>query len=131
MLYVKRGLDKDLAMEVAKQLSARDRLGAHLRDELGIDQAALSHPIRAAWVSALSFAAFALVPIVALLTAPSGLRIPAIAATSLVSLATLGALGAHLGGARILRASLRVAIGGATAMAVTAAIGRLLGVSAG
>ena len=127
-IYVKRGLDKDLAMKVAEQLSVRDRLGAHMRDELGIDQAALSRPMQAAWISAASFASFAMVPIVALLAAPSLLRIPAIAGLSLASLAALGALGGHLGGAPPRRASLRVAVGGAMAMAVTATIGWILSI---
>ena len=127
-IYVTRGLDKDLAMKVAKQLSVRDRLGAHMRDELGIDQTALSRPIQAAWISAASFASFAMVPIVALLAAPSLLRIPAIAGLSLASLAALGALGGHLGGAPPRRASLRVAVGGAMAMAVTATIGWILSI---
>lgn len=131
MIYVKRGLEKDLAMKVAEQLSASDRLGAHMRDELGIDQASLARPLQAAWISAASFAAFAVVPIVSLLVAPAPLRIPAIAAISLVSLAALGAFGGHLGGAPLVRASMRVTLGGALAMAVTAAIGRILGVSVG
>jgi VIT1/CCC1 family predicted Fe2+/Mn2+ transporter len=128
-IYVKRGLDKDLAMKVAEQLSIRDRLGAHMRDELGIDQAALSRPIQAAWTSAASFASFAMVPIAALLAAPSLFRIPAIAGLSLASLAALGALGGRLGGAPPGRAALRVAIGGALAMAVTAIIGWILSIS--
>jgi VIT1/CCC1 family predicted Fe2+/Mn2+ transporter len=131
MIYVNRGLDQALAMKVAEQLSARDRLGAHLRDELGIDPAALARPMQAAWISAASFASFAVVPIVALLIAPTTLRIPMIAALSLVSLAALGAFGGRLGGAPIGRAALRVTIGGALAMAVTAAIGRLFGVVTG
>ncbi len=131
MIYVKRGLEKELAMRVAEQLSAHDRLGAHMRDELGIDHASLARPMQAAWISAVSFASFAVVPIAALLVAPAALRIPMIAALSLVSLAALGAVGGHLGGAPLGRASLRVTVGGALAMAVTAAIGRLLGVTAG
>ena len=131
MIYIKRGIDKDLAMKVAEQLSARDRLGSHMRDELGIDQASLSRPMQAAWISAASFAAFAVVPIVALLIAPTALRIPMIAAFSLMSLAALGAFGGHLGGAPLGRAALRVTIGGALAMIVTALIGRILGVSIG
>jgi len=130
-IYVKRGLDKDLAMQVAEQLSAHDRLGSHMRDELGIDQASLARPMQAAWISAVSFATFALIPIAALLVSPAALRLPMIAALSLASLAALGALGGHLGGAPVIRASLRVTVGGALAMAVTAAIGRLLGVSLG
>jgi len=62
-IYMKRGLEKELAMRVAEQLSARDRLGAHMRDELGIDQHSLARPLQAAWISAASFASFALVPI--------------------------------------------------------------------
>jgi VIT1/CCC1 family predicted Fe2+/Mn2+ transporter len=130
-IYRKRGLDADLAMEVAIQLSAHDRLGAHLRDELHIQPTALARPVLAASVSAASFASFALVPIVALLLAPVTERIPTIAALSLLSLAALGAFGAHLGGAPLGRAALRVTIGGALAMGMTAAIGRLLGVSVG
>jgi len=94
MIYVKRGLEMELAKKVAEQLSAHDRLGAHMRDELGIDQTALSRPMQAAWISAVSFAAFAGVPVAALLLAPAALRIPMIAALSLVSLAVLGALAA-------------------------------------
>jgi vacuolar iron transporter family protein len=118
-------------MKVAEQLSKRDRLGAHMRDELGIDQKSLSRPMQAAWISAASFALFAVVPIAALLVAPAGFHIPLIAALSLVSLAALGAFGGYLGGAPMGRASLRVTLGGALAMAVTAIIGRILGVSVG
>ena len=130
LIYVKRGLDQDLAMKVAQQLSARDRLGAHMRDELGIDQAFLARPLQAAWISAASFGLFAMVPIVALLVAPANFRIAMIAVFSLVSLAALGGLGGHLGGAPMGRAALRVTIGGTLAMAVTALIGHILGVSA-
>jgi vacuolar iron transporter family protein len=128
-IYRTRGLSKDLAMEVAKQLSAHDQLGAHLRDELGIDEETLARPLQASWISAVSFALFALLPIVALLIAPAAYRMHMIAGVTLVSLATLGALGGKLAGAPMLRASLRVTIGGALAMAVTAGIGHLLGVT--
>jgi VIT1/CCC1 family predicted Fe2+/Mn2+ transporter len=131
MIYVQRGLDKELAAKVAEQLSAHDQLGAHIRDELGIDRASLARPFQAAWTSAASFASFALVPIAAMLLAPTAVRIPAIAATSLASLAALGAIGGYLGGAPLGRAALRVTIGGSLAMALTAAIGRVLGVSVG
>jgi VIT1/CCC1 family predicted Fe2+/Mn2+ transporter len=130
-IYVKRGLDEVLAMKVAEQLSAHDRLGTHMRDELGIDQTALARPMQAAWISAASFASFSVIPIAALLVSPPLLRVPLIAAFSLVSLAVLGALGGHLGGAPVAPASLRVTLGGALAMAVTAAIGLLLGTSVG
>jgi VIT1/CCC1 family predicted Fe2+/Mn2+ transporter len=130
-IYVKRGLEKELAMKVAEQLSARDRLVAHMRDELGLEQSSIARPMQAAWISAASFALFALVPIAALLVAPAAFRIPAIAAISLVSLAALGTFAGHLGGAPLGRAALRVTLGGALAMAVTAAIGRIFGVVSG
>ena len=130
-IYVNRGLEKELAMKVAEQLSVRDRLGAHMRDELGIDQASLARPMQAAWISAVSFASFAVVPIAALLVAPAAARIPAIAAVSLMSLGALGAFGGYLGGAPLGRAALRVTIGGVLAMAMTAAIGRIFGVAGG
>jgi vacuolar iron transporter family protein len=129
LIYRKRGLDKELAMKVAEQLSAHDRLGSHLRDELGIEPGSLARPLQAAWISAASFASFAAVPLAALLIAPSRLRISAICAMSLLSLSILGAFGGYLGGAPVGRAALRVTIGGALAMAVTALIGRILGVS--
>ena len=131
LIYVKRGLEPELAKKVAEQLSAHDRLGSHMRDELGIDQMALARPMQAAWISAASFASFALIPIAALLGAPQNLRVPVIAAISLASLAALGAFGGHLGGAPLGRAALRVTLGGALAMAVTAVIGHLLGLSVG
>ena len=127
-VHVARGLDPVLAREVAVQLSQRDRLGAHLRDELGIERGALARPFQAAWISALSFAIFALLPIAGLLIAPASLRMASIAAVTLISLAALGGLGGRLGGAPVGPAALRVAIGGALAMAITAGIGRLLGV---
>lgn len=130
-IYVKRGIDKDLALKVAEQLSARDQLAAHMRDELGLDPTSLARPMQAALTSAASFGSFALVPIAGLLVAPPPLRIPFIAALSLLSLAALGALGGRLGGAHMGRAALRVTIGGALAMGATAAIGRLFGVIAG
>lgn len=131
MIYVERGLEKDLAMKVAEQLSARDRLGAHMKDELGLERSSLARPMQAAWISAASFASFSLVPIAALLIAPAPLRVASIAAISLASLAALGALGGWLGGAPLGIASLRVTLGGALAMGVTAAIGRIVGVVLG
>ncbi len=130
-IYVTRGLEPKLAMEVARQLSVHDQLGSHMRDELGINAASLARPLQAAWISAVSFASFAVVPIVALLIAPAAMRIFMIAVFSLASLAVLGAFGGHLGGAPLGRAALRVTLGGALAMIVTAVIGRILGVSVG
>jgi len=130
-IYEKRGLEPALAMKVAEQLSKHDRLGAHMRDELGIDRETLARPLQAAVVSAASFATFALIPILTLLAAPVSLRLPAIAVASLASLGALGAFGGYLGGAPILRAALRVTLGGGLAMAVTAGIGRLFGAAVG
>jgi vacuolar iron transporter family protein len=128
-IYRKRGLDADLALKVAQQLSVRDRLGAHLRDELGLIEETRAQPLQAAIVSAASYASLAAIPIATLLLAPASLRIAAIAAVSLASLAGLGALGGYAGGAPMLKAALRVAFGGGVAMATTALIGHLLGVS--
>jgi VIT1/CCC1 family predicted Fe2+/Mn2+ transporter len=127
MIYVKRGVDKELAAKVAEQLSAHDPLGAHLRDELRLEPASLARPMQAAWTSAASFASFALVPVAALLIAPADCRVGSIAAISIGTLAALGALGAYLGGAAPGRGALRVTVGGGLAMAVTALIGRWLG----
>lgn len=128
-IYHHRGLDKDLAMMVAKQLSAHDQLGSHLRDELGIDARTRARPWQAAWISAVSFAAFAMLPILGLLVAPTSLRVVAIAVITLISLGALGLLGGRLAGASVGRAALRVASGGAIAMAITAGVGRLFGIA--
>jgi VIT1/CCC1 family predicted Fe2+/Mn2+ transporter len=130
-IYLRRGLDAELAHKVAVQLSDRDRLNAHLRDELGITPGNRPRPMQAAWVSAVSFAAFAAIPIAALLAAPGSTRAAVIVATSLVALAGLGGLGANLGGAPLLPAVVRVTVGGALAMGVTAGIGRLIGIASG
>jgi VIT1/CCC1 family predicted Fe2+/Mn2+ transporter len=131
VIYRERGLDTGLAMKVALQLTDHDQLGAHLRDELGIEPHTRARPFQAAWISAVSFALFALVPIVALLVVPRSLALYSIPAVSIVSLGLTGAFGAHLGGAPKLRATLRVTIGGGLAMALTTAIGHLFGVSTG
>jgi VIT1/CCC1 family predicted Fe2+/Mn2+ transporter len=129
-IYVARGLDDALALRVAEALSEKDRLRAHLRDELGIHLESLANPLQAAWISASSFAAFAAIPVLALLVAPAAARTEVIAAVSLISLGVLGAVGARLGRAPLGPATLRVVLGGALAMSVTAGIGALLGVSA-
>ena len=127
-IYTARGLDPALALQVAEALTRTDELRAHLRDELGIEPGTLANPLQAAWISAVSFAAFAAVPVLALLVAPAGSRTAFIAAVSLLSLGALGSLGARLGGAPLMPASLRVLVGGGLAMALTAAIGALFGV---
>jgi VIT1/CCC1 family predicted Fe2+/Mn2+ transporter len=129
-IYQKRGLDAELSKKVAEQLSKRNRLVTHLRDELGIEASSLARPIQAAFVSAASFASLALLPIAALLFTPVAWHVAAIVVSALFSLAVLGGLGGRLGGAPVLRAAIRAVAGGGFAMAVTAGIGHLLGLLA-
>lgn len=126
-IYVARGVEADLAQQVAKQLMAKDAIGAHARDELGISEAISANPIQAAITSALTFASGAAMPIVIVLVAPPTVLPLAVGAASLVFLALLGAIGARVGGAPVLRATIRVAFWGAFAMAITAGIGKLIG----
>ena len=125
-IYVKRGLPTDLADKVADALTASDALGAHARDELGLG-AMLARPVQAAVFSALSFTAGALLPIVAFLVVPIAARTAAVVVSALLALVLLGIAGAWAGGAPMLRAAVRVSIGGGLAMAVTAGIGHLVG----
>lgn len=126
-IYAKRGLDHDLALQVARQLMAKDALGAHARDELGISETVTARPLQAALTSAVTFSVGAALPLLAVVLSPQAYLIPAVAGASLLYLAVLGALGARTGGAGILRPTLRVTFWGAVAMAVTAAIGALVG----
>lgn len=129
-IYVDRGLDRDLAEKVAVQLTAHDAIGSHARDELGISETVTSHPIQAAVVSALTFAAGAVVPLLVAVLAPPTQVSLIVAATTLFALAVLGGLGASAGGAGIARGAVRVTFWGALAMAATAAVGMIFGVSA-
>jgi VIT1/CCC1 family predicted Fe2+/Mn2+ transporter len=126
-IYVGRGLDPALARQVAEQLHDADPLGAHLRDELGIIDAGRARPGQAAWVSAGAFAVAAAIPLLAVVVASSGLRVPLVVVASLVSLAGLGVVGARLGGAPPARAAVRVLVGSGLAMAVAAIVGALVG----
>ncbi len=126
-IYVGRGLSRDLANQVAQQLMAHDALGAHARDELGLSDIASARPVQAAVISAASFSIGAALPLLTALLAPSARVLPWVGATSLLFLIMLGALAARTGGAPVLRASLRVALLGALAMAITAGVGRLFG----
>ena len=123
-IYVKRGLDRPLAVEVAKQLSDHDALGSHLRDELGLDLKSMANPVQAAGVSAGAFAAGAAIPLIAAMV---GATTWVIAAVALIALAMLGVIGARIGGAAQGRAAVRVLVGGGLAMALTAMIGSLVG----
>jgi VIT1/CCC1 family predicted Fe2+/Mn2+ transporter len=126
-IYERRGLPPELAREVAVHLSRGDVLGAHARDELGLDEGRMAQPLQAAWASALSFSAGAALPLLAAAVAPGTARAAAIAVATLVALALLGDLGARLGGAARRPATVRVVAWGAVAMAVTAGIGALVG----
>jgi VIT1/CCC1 family predicted Fe2+/Mn2+ transporter len=125
--YVRRGLDHDLARQVAKQLMAKDALSAHARDELGISEITAARPIQAALTSAATFAVGAAMPLVMVVVSPANAVVPLVSAASLGFLALLGAIGARAGGANVLRGTARVTFWGALAMALTAGIGRLFG----
>jgi len=126
-IYVKRGVEPELARQVARQLMAKDALGAHARDELGISEITIARPVQAALTSAATFAAGAAMPLLATLAAPAGMIIPVVTTASLIALAVLGAVGAKAGGANVWRAAARVVFWGAFAMAATAGIGALVG----
>jgi len=127
-IYVGRGLDQALANRVATQLMAKDALGAHARDELGISEPMRARPVQAALASASSFAAGAAFPLVVATFAPASRLAYVVAALSLVFLAVLGAIAARVGRARVLTGTLRITFWGAIAMGLTAAVGRLFGV---
>src|ERR1700730_13733069 len=126
-IYVKRGVDQVLARQVAQQLTAKDALGAHARDELGISEITTARPVQAALASAASFSVGAAMPLLMVVVSPTGELVPVVFAASLGFLALLGAIGAIAGGANILRATARVTFWGALAMALTAGIGKLFG----
>ncbi|MBU2876796.1 MULTISPECIES: VIT1/CCC1 transporter family protein [Aliiglaciecola] len=128
-IYIERGLEDDLAMQVAKQLMAKDAIGSHVRDELGITEQSQGNPFQAALFSALSFTAGALLPLVTVLLVSGPLLIPSIVIVSLLSLVLLGSLSANIGGASILKGSLRVLIWGSLAMAVSIGVGYVFQVS--
>jgi VIT1/CCC1 family predicted Fe2+/Mn2+ transporter len=128
-IYVARGLDPGLALQVAQQLTARDALSAHARDELGITAAQAARPIQAALASAATFSAGAALPLATAALVPSRLIIAAVAVGSLACLAGLGVVAASAGGAGRLRAAIRVTFWSALALAVTALVGRVFGVN--
>jgi len=128
-IYRRRGLGAGLAREVARQLMEKDALGAHVRDELGISPHLKARPLQAAFTSAITFALGAAVPVAAVALVPEKHLIPYVAGVSLVFLASLGSIAAKAGGAPIATGALRVTFWGALAMAVTAAVGALFGVT--
>ena len=128
-IYETRGLAPETALLVARELTEHDALGAHIRDELGLSDVHSANPIQAALASGATFSVAGAVPLVAAIIAPAAQVIPVVLVATLVALAMLGAIGARAGGAPIGRAVVRVVIWGVAAMAITALIGRLFGVS--
>ena len=128
-IYEERGLSPETARLVARELTEKDALAAHVREELGLGDAQAAQPLLAAVTSAITFSVFAAVPLIAAFFAPIAVVIPVVVVVTLVALSVLGALGAKAGGAAVGPASLRVVVWGGLAMAVTAAVGRLFGVA--
>ena len=128
-IYREKGLSEKTAMIVAKELTQHDALGAHVRDELGISAAHTANPLQAAFASGMTFTIAAAVPLLAAFLAPTGRIIPVVLIVTVLTLAALGALGAKAGAAPLLAATVRVVLWGIFAMAVTAGIGWLSGVS--
>ncbi len=130
-IYEGRGLRADLAHQVAVELTSSDALAAHARDELGLEDQRRARPLQAAWTSGVAFSAGAILPLLAIGLAPASMRAATCVGATLVALALLGDVGARLGGARRLPATSRVLTWGALAMAVTAAIGAVVGQATG
>lgn len=128
-LYRERGLSEATANLVAKELTEKDALGAHVRDELGLSELHQANPLQAAFASGLTFSIAAAVPLVAAFVAPAGMIIPVVLAVTILTLAALGALGAKAGAAPMMRATVRVVVWGVFAMVVTAGVGWLFGVN--
>ncbi|MGC1562437.1 MAG: VIT1/CCC1 transporter family protein, partial [Bradyrhizobium sp.] len=126
-IYVKRGVDRATAQQVARQLMAKDPLTAHARDELGISEITTARPVQAALTSAVMFSVGAAMPLLMVVVSPANVLVPIVSAASLGFLALLGAVGAKAGGANIMRATLRVTFWGALALGITAGIGKLFG----
>jgi vacuolar iron transporter family protein len=126
-IYVSRGVEPDLARQVASQMMEKDALASHMRDELGISHTAVARPVQAAVTSALTFAFGASMPIMVTLFAPQSSLVYTVSIASVLFLAVLGAIGAKVGGAGMVKPALRVAFWGALAMATTAVIGLLVG----
>ncbi len=126
-IYVKRGLTRELADEVASQLMEHDALDAHLRDELGISELLKARPFQAAFTSAITYASGSVLPLLTIFVVSRNWLVPTVAIVSLVILTVLGGVAARAGGASMIVGALRVLFWGAIAMAVTAGIGALVG----
>lgn len=130
-IYVRRGLNPELARVVARELMAKDALAAHARDELGLSEELAARPLQAALASAATFAVGAGVPVLTILLAPTSSLMVAVPIVSVLCLAALGALAARAGGAPVVVGAGRVVFWGALAMAATAGIGKLFGTTVG
>ena len=130
-VYVERGVERETALAVARQMTEHDALAAHARDELGISEVTAAKPLQAAVASALTFTVGAAAPLLVVPIIPESLLIPAVALVSLVCLVVLGGLGAKVGGAPLGPAVWRVSLWGAIAMAVTAAVEQAFGAVVG
>jgi len=130
-IYVRRGLDPDLARTVARQLMAKDALAAHARDELGMIDALAARPLQAAIASAATFSIGAGLPVLTILVVPVASLTVVVSIVSLLCLVALGAIAARAGGARAVVGAARVAFWGALAMAVTAGVGKSFGTAVG
>jgi VIT1/CCC1 family predicted Fe2+/Mn2+ transporter len=126
-VYVQRGVEPGLARQVAQQLMAKDALGAHARNELGISEISTARPVQAALTSAATFAVGAALPLLIVVITPTRFLVAAVSVASLIFLALLGAIGARTGGADVVKATARVMFWGALAMALTASVGAVFG----
>lgn len=124
-IYVKRGLTPELALRVAEQLTAHDALGSHARDELGITESQRARPLQAAFASAASFSAGAVLPLLTVWIVPVTYLRPTAVVVTMISLLLTGGLAAFTGGAPIVRGALRLLVWGALAMLATELVGRL------
>jgi VIT1/CCC1 family predicted Fe2+/Mn2+ transporter len=128
-IYQEKGLSEATALLVAKELTEKDALGTHIRDELGLSEMHAAKPLQAAFTSGATFTVAAAVPLLAAVAAPAGSIIPVVLVVTVITLGALGALGAKAGAAPVMRATVRVVTWGVFAMAVTAGVGWLFGVS--
>ncbi|PRD40233.1 UNVERIFIED_CONTAM: pcl1 [Trichonephila clavipes] len=128
-IFESRGLSRETAALVARELTEKDALGAHVREELGLSEVHAANPLQAALASGLTFSVAAALPLLAAVLAPEGMILQVVVVATLICLAGLGALGAQAGGAPKLPATLRVLFWGAAAMAITAGVGHLFGVA--
>jgi VIT1/CCC1 family predicted Fe2+/Mn2+ transporter len=127
VMYQRRGLDRDLARQVAEALTAHDALETHAREELGIDPGSLARPVQASVASAVAFTIGSLLPILVVAAASRSLRVPLTIVAALLGLLALGVAGARLGGAPVQRGAARVLVGGAVALAISLGVGHLVG----